>query len=773
MKRTAIIVALLAIAAPLLAQEDAIPKDFQYGEFSLGLIQKDIDTNSSKYLEYRDIPNGVVAPIFSLEGAKTGFRYRLYAEDLTQNDGRYGWDLQKSWFRFSGFYSFIPHAFGNGAKSLENNTAEGVFLISNILQTANQAAILAVPRPSVNFAFLNNLVTPSLAAAPFLDLNYKRQRSNGLVRLSPSDNVEIKAGYFNELRKGYRGGAGTAFGFGNVVETPDQTRYTTEDVGADIEFRGSWGVARAGLHYNWFRDRIPTLAFDNPFRATNTTDASAYQSPGSASVNGPAFAVVAQPPDNNAVVGSAATSLKLGKKSRVYADFSYGSWTQDSTPFIAYSTNSAINPSLAAAIRPPFDTTNPANLPARQLDGKINVTSFNAAFNTRPTDKLTFNVRYRLYDLANDTSRISQPGYVRFDAVWESIPRISVPYAYKNNRFDATLAYDLGKVTLEAGYKWTDMDRHFRETEKTKENGFIAAADIRFSDKGTFRGSYEFGSRDFEGLEIELSEEASFQVAGVPANLLAVPTSSPTYASFGCGTAVCNLRYDQSARDFNRISALLQLTPQDKWALNFSYFYNKSDYKDTRYGLTEAKYGSFTAEADFTPSDKWNLYVFYTYENQKDFQRGRQSGATVSAIPLDDWTSAVDDKVNSVGGGANFTLVPEKWTLGLFGRWQDVNGNNDFFAPPGGVPANARTAVGGVQDIAAYDDLKVVALSGELKYQFAKKWAFALGGAFEDYNVDDANTEGLIYYFPGSFFLNGNNGDYQAKWGYVRLIYNW
>jgi hypothetical protein len=126
-----------------------------------------------------------------------------------------------------------------------------------------------------------------------------------------------------------------------------------------------------------------------------------------------------------------------------------------------------------------------------------------------------------------------------------------------------------------------------------------------------------------------------------------------------------------------------------------------------------------------------------------------------------------------VGAGAEVTLVPEKWFLSLLGRYQKVDGNNDLFAPPGGAPANARRAEGGAQDLALFDDTKITTFQAEVKYQFAKSWSAALGGWFEDYEIRDLNTTGLVNYVPGSFFLNENNGDYQAKVAYVRFSYRW
>ena len=578
--------------------------------------------------------------------------------------------------------------------------------------------------------------------------------------------MDVRLTYFRERRVGDRAASGTAFGFGNVVELPEALHYLTQDLGADAEYQGSWGLVRAGLHFNWFENRIETLAFDNPFRVTDSTDPSAYQAPGSASVGGPVFGLMGLPPDNKAVTGSVGASFKLPSRTRVSADVSVARWTQNESPFIAYTTNTTVLGEDASGAT--FPATDVNRLPARQLDGEINVTSLSARLVSRPADKVTVTARFRNYDLANDTAQVRLPGYVRFDGVWEEIPRISVPYAYRNRRFDATVAYDFGQVSLEGGFRHSSFARHFRETEDTSENGFILAADLRAAGWAVLRASYERAQRDFEGLEIELSEEASFQIHGTPANLLAVDPSTVCPPGI-----VCNLRFDQAKKDVDRIGANLQLSPGGNVTVALGYLRTEDDYTETTFGLVNAKYDSFSADVDFSPSDKLSLYGYYTYEKVADFQRGRQSGATVSTNPLDDWTSDVQDRVNSFGAGANVVLKPEKWFLDLSGRYQEVDGNNDLSAPPGGAASNARTAIGGVQDIPLYDDTKITTLQAEVRYQFAKSWSAALGGWFEDYEIRDSNTQGLANYVPGSFFLAAQDGDYQAKVGYFRLSYRW
>jgi MtrB/PioB family decaheme-associated outer membrane protein len=780
MKPTLFIAAIVTLAAatgPL----PATAEDFQTGEVNLGVNQLNVDTDSSKFLEYRDVPSGVVAPYFRLFGQKGDFRYDFLGSNIRQDDQRYRVKLGNDKIRVEGDYNEIPHRFGNDGHTLLQETSEGVWQLSNTLQGAFQGAITAAPRPSVNYAFLSKLVGPSLDAANHVDLKLERERGNVAVRLTPTKAFDVRVTYFHERRVGDRSASGTSFGFGNVVELPETVHYVTQDFGAEAQYNGSWGVVRAGLHYNWFNNGIESLSFDNPFRVTDSTDASAYTAPGSGSIGGPSHGLMALPPDNKAWVGNVGATFKLHEptRTRLNVDASYGDFTQDQSPFIPYTTNTAITPTSNPAA--PFVAANPANLPAQHLDGKIKRTSFAATFTSRPADKLSVNARFRLYETTNDTTRLSFPGYTRFDGVWEAIPRISVPYDYKNQRFDATANYDFGEVTLEAGYRHTGFDRSYRETEKTKENAFVAAAILRGGSWALLRASYEKGTRGYEGLEIERSEDGSQVKPGAPANLLAIPAEGggpvieKTYASFGCGGSPCNIRFDQAHKKVDKIGANLQLTPGNGNAtFAVGYFRTNDDYDQSRYGLLSAKYDTVTVEADWSPGEKTSVYAFYTYEKQVDAQRGRQSGAAVSFTTLDDWTSNVNDKTNSFGAGGKFTLKPEKWYLDLFGRYQEVNGNNDIASPTGGAPELARRPLKvGITGIPAYDDTKIWTLNAELRYQFAKAWTFGLGGFYEEYTISDSNSLVNQHYVPGSFFLVANDGDYKAKVGYVRVSYRW
>ena len=763
MKRIVMTLAFVALALPALAQE---APDFATGEVMLGLWQRD-NPGSSKFLEYRDIPQGAVVPFFQFQGRKGDYHYDFFGYGVTQKDQRYDGVFEGRTWKFEGAYVGVPHNFGNGGKSILNptNTADlDEWRMSDTLQSTIQAELEALP--SRNYNTVLPIVKPTLdARGNNVDLRLQRNRTNLAFSFLPeSSSFDVGVTYTHERRTGTRTNNGTSFGFNNVIETPEPLKYITQDFGLNASFRGDWGTVFAGFNFNDFDNQLTTFAWDNPFRGTDSTDSRAYLGPYS-TVNGPKSGLMGLPPSNQAWNVKGGTTLKFGPSTRLSADAQVGQWTQDQQPFIGWTVNSAIFlPDGQQAIGAP--------LPANNLNGKMDVLALNAYFTSKLTDDLRLNARYRLYENENKTTRIPFEGYVRFDAVWEDIPRINVPFGFKSNYIDTYLTYDVGRILgLEVGYKYNKIDREFRETEHTTENMFRGVADVRFG-AGILRAIYEFGDRDFDGEYRPVEgEEHSYLDPGQPANSTVLR------------------RFDQQKRDRNRFGAQLQVSPgSGVVTLSASYFYNKDEYdngpvscnadfhdgdvgnsaefcpggQSQTLGLEEAKYTTFNLDADFTPTEDFNLYGFYTREDIMDRQDGRQSGGSLTFDPGSNWSSSVDDKVDSVGVGLGWAFVPDAWYLNLLYRYQKVDGFNGFTAGE-----NLRDP----ENITEYDDTKHSVFSANLKWQFTDTWAVGFGGWWEDYEIRDSQSRGILHYMPGSFFLVADNFDYDGWVGWLNLTY--
>jgi MtrB/PioB family decaheme-associated outer membrane protein len=726
-----------------------VPTEFPVRRLDLGLLGPETDTNSSRFREYRAIPSGPVIPFFRLAGGTTHL-YDVSAENALQEDARYRVYVEPGPFGLDVSFVKIPHRFGNEARSLLERTGPGTYSIEDTLQQSFQSSIeeqFARNRAGVNFAFLSGLATPAVASQTPFDLRLQRDRGRAELRLTRDQPLDVRLTYAHEKREGTRE-SGTSFGFGNVVQSAEPIDYRTQDLGLSAEWAQGWGLLRGGLRFNLFSNAITVESFDNPFRAVSTTDASAYQAPGSQSVNGPSSGRIALPPDNRSVTGSLGGVVKLGASGRLSADASYGQWTQDDG-FIPFSTN--------AAITTPFNATDAAALPAADLDGRINVFSLSSVFTLRPLRGLGVTARYRRYDLDNRTGRIRfEQGYVRFDSSVNATGRIGVPYGYANDQAMASASYDLGRrVTVEGGYRLDRMERTFRETEHTTQDTLFASALLRVSDRAIVRAAIERGSRDLDEYHFEESEHASFLRDVAATNLPSLR------------------RFDQASKDTTRVSALAQVTPVDEVTLSASYLRGQDEYDELTHGLMSALNESFSLEGDYTPSERLSLYAFYTREKIETFQVGRQSAATPSTNPLDDWTADLSDDVDFYGAGGTAVLLPGKLDLKVMGTYQKVDGNADLFSPPGGAPANSRAATGGVRDIAAWDDTRLLTVLAELGWTVGGRWRLAGGGWLEDYEVEDLNTGGLVNYVPASFFLAPVDSDYRGYVIYARASYTW
>lgn len=734
----------MLLSATVLAQTPPPPPPptTYEGGLDFGFQAVHNNTGSGKFTEYRDVPTGGVLPFFRVRTEAGSYDFSLYGENTARADQHYAFRADTSWIRINGDYNQIPHRFGVG-HTLETQTSKGSFEISDTLQQTFQSALekqFATNKAGINFAFLSGLVSPSLAVANAVNLELMRKRGFVDFNIMPDAAVNTHITYFVESRSGNRA-AGTSFGFSNVVETPEPINYRTVDVGANAEMPLTQGLLRGTFHVNTFRDELTAYSFDNPFRAVNSTDASAYTAPGSGSINGPVVGRIAAPPDNRAINGSLGFLYRLPMHSRFSADVNLGRWSQDDA-FIPYTTNTAItSPVNAADINA---------LPVRSLNGKVNTTGATLLLTSSPVTNLNLTARYRYYNFDNNTPRIVFPGYVRFDAVWEPIGRMNVPFSYKTSRGDLTANYDFGKGDLEAGFRSETRHHTFREVDRDTENVVRLGGDVRAIPWTVLRVSYEFGNRSINGYDTENAEDASFTQPQAPVQ----PDTMR--------------RFDVNARRVSRLVSMLQVTPNDgNLGFDFQYVYNLDRYKQAAFGLQRWKTDSFTAEATYAPSDRWNANLFYTNEFLGGIQVDEQNSSGVLTLdPRNDWMANNTDRVNSVGAAFNYGLVPQKIDTRFWFRYQRANGNAGLSA----LVANSNLHP---QSITSFDDTKLWTTSAELTYHYLENVEFAVGAWIEKYGINDAESSHLPNYVPGSFFLAPNDLDYRGTVGYVRASYHW
>ncbi|MEQ1727965.1 MAG: MtrB/PioB family outer membrane beta-barrel protein [Vicinamibacterales bacterium] len=754
MKRATLPIVLLAsgvllFGAPGYAQQSSTEEqtDFETGEVSLA-VQGRPDVDSSKFQEYRDVVKGVSMPEFRLFGRNKGLRFDLRGENVQQLNERYIGTFKTDWFGVSADYNSIVHRIGNDGRTFLSQQSLGEWRMSDTLQSAIQNAWETTPTSQRIFTtFVQPLFQPSLDAGTVVDVQVLRERTSVVADLARNQPFNIRLNYDREQRHGSGGLSSNYLSY--VTETPQVTEYLTQDAGVSAALDKPWGNVRGALHYNWYRDQVKALLFDSPFRVSDALTATVGTGAAATSVGGPSYGRMINPPDNQATSGTFGTTLKLARNTRFTGDVSMSRMTQNDQLF-PYITNTAVVT--------PFAGASTSTLPTQSLNGKIDSTGIVLALTSKPIEPLKLALRFRRYDLDNRTPRITFPGIGSWDRSVGSTARITVPYGYTSDRLDATIGYDLKLVTLEGGLRRTTIDRTYREVEQTAENTASIAAVMHFMDNAAnLRASYEKGSRDYSGLELARSEDAS---------LVVVPTGLSSNALAREGS----LRFDSSKRSSDRAGIVFDISPMPMTTLAFTYLRNKDTYKETRYGLQDANYDTYTGEVSVSPGETWSVTGYYSREKNGSHQ---VNNGTSNFPAIDDFIIRLTDDVDTAGVTTLFTLVPAKAVLNLSGRHQNLEGKAGLTANAGSSYQLARASMGGVQDIPNADNAKITRLDASVDYTLASKVLLTIGTWYEDYKFSDVDSLGLQNIYPGSFFLALNDGSYHAAVGYVRLTYHW
>lgn len=710
---------------------------FHVDPLVIGFLDSDVDTGSAKFQEFRDLSSGLLLDLNLLGESADGERYFDFdAAHAGRKDARYTLNYGKVG-RYSILFDYnkIPHRFGNGGRTLYTETSPGRLEIANPVQGALQGAVATqagINPAGINYTFLRNLLAPYLAAAQPIDLALQRDRTLARIDLGRTAKLGWQLEYTHEARSGNRPYGGS-FGFSNATEIPEPTEYDT--TGAELS--GEWNTATSGLRfgyrYSQFENNVSTLYWDNPFRLTGGTDPSAYTAPGAGSINGSAvgFADLAADNDSNVLFLNGRTRLGnwWASGSAVYNRM------QQDDDLLPYTLNSSIVGIDEHGVK--FDATNPANLPARTADREAVTTNLQASAGTRFGESWGLTLRYRLYDYDNKSDRIEFPGYARYHAVWEAIARITVPYAYSRQNLGGDLSWDLGKRShLVLGYELESWDRDYREIKTSDEDIYRVAFDTQPSDRFSLRARYEYGDRSIGAYDTAAQEDSFVESEGIT-NLLGLR------------------KYDEAARTYDSVNVEAQMFATDALSFTFGATRRNEDYDKSQFGLSYDDILQYNAELGYSPGESFNFFLFGHRADRETQLKARQSGATPSVNPLDNWTGTFNEVTDTWGLGLNGKVGPH-WGYDLSANWTKSDGEAAIFSPPGGAP---DLAVG----FDNYEDIKLLSLLGRVDYRITEQAAAGLFYRWEDYTLDSFIVQGLQSYLPGALLLNPNFGDYRGK----------
>jgi len=356
----------------------------------------------------------------------------------------------------------------------------------------------------------------------------------------------------------------------------------------------------------------------------------------------------------------------------------------------------------------------PIGLPASSLHGLVEWTAFNAKLTAKPVKDLNVIAGYKYDDRDNktavntyvfqDANEARASAASPFNAALGLAPNtlgsnINIyanrPYSKKLNQFDLEGDYAVAKgQTLIGAYEYQQIDRkcdgswiNCADAPRTKENTFRAEWRGNVVENVGARVAYAYSERRVnydENAFLALVPMANVvpaggatvsayqylqqtgltgfgPVAGFPAVPLAgdaaifspnnniVPQS--LYGSRNnINEEVGMRRFNMADRNRNKLRSSVNWDATDRLSLQGSFDYNKDDYKDSTYGLTDAESWALNFEGSFAASDDLALHAFYTHEENKSESAGISYGSNSN-------TAFVGQAGNTIVSGGCFSTV--------------------------------------------------------------------------------------------------------------------
>jgi MtrB/PioB family decaheme-associated outer membrane protein len=687
------------------------------GKAGIVFRNSDIDGNLSKAEEYRDLSTPVYGDVKIKYDKKDKSISTFTGKNIGRDDQYYNLKVNHyDKFKIDASYDEIPHRFSEAAKSIYLGTGSGNLILNGTKQ-------------NVPFADQADRLNTLSANSSGIEIGLKRKKVAVNADLALLDPFRFRFEFSRENKKGTRPFFGS-FGLDNTIELPEPIDFDTTNMKFIGEYIAKTFYLNASYYFSKFKNNTGTLTFDNPFRATDA-------------VFGPSKGLIDLAPDNYYHnVSLSGSYLDLPLNSRVSANAAWG-WMRQDDELVPYTTNTAIT--TGAFDNAPFDAFDPANLPANNVDAKVNTSLYHILLTSKPTDFMHVKGKFRYFDYDNDTDQIRFPGFVDADDFWVDNPIVNLPISYKKTTAGAELGFDITKKSrLNLDYTFERTNQTNREVDKLEDHIFGSSLDTKAFSWMNLKLSYKRTERDISNYNFDVYLDAGEDLQQLP-----------------------GLRkYTQANMSRDRLNFIATVYPTELFTVSTSYIYGQDDFVDSPYGLLDDKHHIFSIDVDYSPTDRLNLHIFYNYEFYEARQKDR---GEVPAQPtvVADWFAKTKDVVNTLGAGMKLVLIPNKLDFDVSYSYSNVDGTIDFF-----TPAVATS------DFDTVDDTTLQILQTKFDYRAWKRWLFTLGYRWEKFDYDDFNTQGFTNVptdssgnYNGAYLMGTLPGDYTVNVAYLKVSY--
>lgn len=679
------------------------------GEQTIGVRNINIDVNSSKFNQYRDINDGVFIPNLKLNFDRTNEWFlAITGSNLLQQDQSLNFHLggySNNWNIYI-FNNKTPHRFSNRAKTpfVQNNGVLTVPQTAAILRdgdttTGTPSLVPTRGQMSVNDAIIAEYVKAYLKPTT---LSVERELLGATLSLPNLGSVNLNLTYTDERRTGNK------ITYGTIGDRPPRTLnsqmpepvdYATREIHADAEYVSDIFQAQISYVFSMFNNRIDNFTWQNMFFRPHSSSDFIAALPGTAR-NVALFGQRTLAPDNLYNNISLTWGLNLPFNSRLTSSVSMGFMNQDQS-LLPYSYSSLGGDTSQYGDGKAWNDL--SKLPRQTAEASMRTLRFNAEYSINLIDNLNFRPFINYYDLKN-TTPLSQWRYVTQDVAGTNGDvsyvnyRQNLAYAYSKLGFGANLGYYLNfwRTSLNLGYTHEKIDRDFREAN-TSENILTARLRFRPINSLTLSASYLYGSRIGDGYNYKVTSNSYWYSFARGANQVDNPqflfANHPDLRKFDVS--------DRLRNNLN-VGASFQLNENIDFALNFGNrsndygsgvapvapmqgtgipFPNPADEfavtPGQQLGLLKDNTLNIGGNLNFNYSSRFNISLFGDMENTvsdirghvyNENQRRQPSIASIQApTALGPWTdpariynSETTQKTNTLGLGMNYDVIPGK-----------------------------------------------------------------------------------------------------------------
>lgn len=588
---------------------------------------------SAKFEEYESVPRGFYIENYSINKQDDRWVVNFNAYKPLLIDQSYLLVL-KGPIGLNIAWDQVPHNISFNSQTIYSQSSAGVFTLPDSLQDYLQK------NPT---KFTATMATYVATAESPVTLSTLRGKASAKMDVAPDSLLGFEVAVDQEKKTGSKPIAASASG---VFELPEPVDYVTSNL--KLHKNISIGAVQVDTSYKYtsFQNNIKSILFDNPKTLTDLATIAATSR-------------VTLPPDNKAHEADINVGMDLPMNGRFNGTVYYVRTTQND-PFFAYTTNTKLKITPTT-----LDASDPANLPASSLNGRIDTLAQNYVVNLNPMHGTRVLIRYNSADVNNKTASIIFPGYSSSDTSFSAaLTPESEGLSNKKDNIDMGVTFDLPKGwTLGTGYIKETINRNHREVAKTSEDIYKASLRGNLLSGVMVNASYLSGKRRMDSFNLEAYKNKT-------------------------GTKIGSLfeqtglrRLDVSDRNRTEYSIGLNASPFDNFILGAAYRSGIHNYvpdgsdltggnaawANQMYGLLRQNQDGIGLNADlWLQNQTLQISTYLDHSNTQFSERSNTLpyGVSVSQLAANDWTANETDIFDTVGIEITKSTPDERISLG-------------------------------------------------------------------------------------------------------------